>query len=86
MVYYRILNIVPCAIQKVLVVCLFYIQWCVSVNPILLIYPSPLHPHPLSPLVTISLFSTQDITLWLLVKFTDPHPIKKQKTKNLVNL
>ena len=41
--YYRILSRVPCAIQKVLVVYLFYIQYCVYmfVNPKLLIYPSP---------------------------------------------
>ena len=31
--YYKILNIVLCAIQQDTVVCLFYIQQCVSVNP-----------------------------------------------------
>ena len=42
MVYYRILNIVPCAI---LGPCLFCIQQFVSANPKLLIYPpSPLFP------------------------------------------
>ena len=35
--YHKILNIVPCAIQQVLVVYLFYIQQCVSLNPKLLI-------------------------------------------------
>ena len=35
--YYKILNIV-CVIQQVLLVYLFYIQWCVYVNPKLLIY------------------------------------------------
>ena len=37
--FYKILNIVPCAIQQVLVVYLFYIQQCVYVNPKPLIYP-----------------------------------------------
>ena len=36
--YNKILNVVPCAIS---IVCLFYVLWCVSINPILLIYPSP---------------------------------------------
>ena len=37
--YYKIFNIVPCAIQQVLAVYLFYIQQCVYVNSKLLIYP-----------------------------------------------
>ena len=37
--YYKILSIVPCAKQQVLVVYLFYRQQCVYVNPKLLIYP-----------------------------------------------
>ena len=49
---YKIWNTVPCAIQQVLVVYLFYTLWCVSVNPKLLVYPSPHFP----PLVTISCF------------------------------
>ena len=36
--YYRVLSIVPCAIQQVLVDYLFYIQQFVYVNPNLLIY------------------------------------------------
>ena len=39
--YYKILNIIPCGIQQLLAVYLFYIQQGVSVNPKLLIYPSP---------------------------------------------
>ena len=31
--YYKVLSRVPCAIQQVLVDYLFYIQWCVYVNP-----------------------------------------------------
>ena len=46
--YYKILRTVPCALQQVLVVYLFYIQSCVSVNPKLLIYPSPHPPFPFS--------------------------------------
>ena len=46
MIYYRILNIVPCAIQWDLVVCLFYIEYFVYANLKLLIYPS-LTPFPL---------------------------------------
>ena len=42
--YYKILNIVPCAMQKVLVVYLFYIQQCVYVNPKHPFYPSPSFP------------------------------------------
>ena len=41
--YYKILNIVPCAVCQVLVGYLFYIQYCASVNPKFLIYPYPLH-------------------------------------------
>ena len=37
----NILNTVPCATQEILVAYLFYIQYCVSVNPKLLIYPIP---------------------------------------------
>ena len=40
--YYKILNIVLCVIQQVPVALLFCIQQCASVNPTLLIYPSPL--------------------------------------------
>ena len=42
--YYKILDIIPCAIQQVLVVYLIYIQQYVCVNPKLLIYLPPLHP------------------------------------------
>ena len=38
--YYKILNIVSCAIQEVLVVHTLAIQQCVSDNPQLLVYPS----------------------------------------------
>ena len=38
--YYKILNIVPCAIQYDLVVYLFYTAYCVSANLKLLIYLS----------------------------------------------
>ena len=41
--YYKILNIVPCAMQQDLVIYLFHIQQFVSVNPKLLIYPSLLN-------------------------------------------
>ena len=44
--YYKILSIVPCAIQWVLVGYLFFIKYCVYVNPKLLIYPSPPPPFP----------------------------------------
>ena len=41
--YYKILNTVPCTIQQILFVYLFYIQqYFVSFNPTLLIYPPPL--------------------------------------------
>ena len=46
------LSIVPCSVQQVFFVYLFYMQECVYVNPKLLI---KLHPQPLL-LVTISLF------------------------------
>ena len=36
--YYKVLNIVPCAIQYNLIVYLFYIRQCVSLNTKLLIY------------------------------------------------
>ena len=39
--YYNILSIVPCAIQQVLISYVFYIQYCVYVNPNLQIYPFP---------------------------------------------
>lgn len=38
--YYKILNIVPCAVEKVLVGYLFYMQQCVYINPNFLIYSS----------------------------------------------
>ena len=41
--YHKILSRVPCIIQQVLVVYLFYIQQCLYVNPKLLIY-LPLQP------------------------------------------
>ena len=41
-VYHRILNVIPGAVQQDLVVYLFYIQQLVSANPKLLIYfPTP---------------------------------------------
>ena len=58
--HYRVLSRVPCAVQQILMSYLFYIQYCVYVNPNLPIYPSPL-----SPLITISLFSTSVILLLL---------------------
>ena len=48
---YRLLSSGPCA---VLVIFLFYVHYCVSVNPSLLIYPSS---HSPSPLVTARSFS-----------------------------
>ena len=48
--YHKMLSIVLCAMQQVLVY-LFYIQQCVYVNPQILIYLPP-HPH----LVTVSFF------------------------------
>ena len=42
-VYHRILNIIPCAIQKDLVIYLFYIYQFVSANPKLPIQLSPTH-------------------------------------------
>ena len=45
--YYKILNIVPHAMQQVLVVYLLHIQQCVPVNPKLLIYSSPQAHFPL---------------------------------------
>ena len=39
--YDQILNLVLCAVQQILVVYLFYIQWYLSVNSILLIHLSP---------------------------------------------
>ena len=40
--YYKMLSIAPCA-HKDLVSNLFYIQYCVSANPKMLIYLSPTH-------------------------------------------
>lgn len=58
--YYKMLSIVPCAVQKDLVSNLFYIQQCVSANPKMPIY------HPLvSLLVIISLISVL-VSLFLL--------------------
>lgn len=51
--YYRTLNILPGAPQRVLVY-LFYISWCVQVKPKFLIYSSL---PPLPPLVTICFLS-----------------------------
>ena len=45
-IYYRILDIVPCAQQQDLAVYPFYIEQFVSANPRLLIFPSPT-PFPL---------------------------------------
>ena len=57
MVYYKMLNIVPCAIQYGLVIYFIY-----SDNPRLLIYPSYL-----SLFVTINLFS-MSVSLFLFCK------------------
>ena len=54
--HYRVLSRVPCTIQHVLISSLFYIRYCVYVNPHLPIYPSPAYA-----LVTISMFSTSGI-------------------------
>ena len=43
--YYKVLSRVPCAMQQIFVVYLFYIQSCIYVNPKLLI-STPLLPHP----------------------------------------
>ena len=59
-VYYKILTMVPCAIQQLPLVYLFYIQWCVYVNPKLLIYPFA----PLFSLGNISLVS-MSVSLFL---------------------
>ena len=62
MVYYRILNIVPCAILWDLVFYIYPVYNSLeSANPKLLIYPS----HPFPPSVTIS-FSTQRLVLFKL--------------------
>ena len=42
---YRALSRVPCAIQQVLISCLFYIQQCVYVTPSLPIHPLPPRNH-----------------------------------------
>ena len=61
MVYHRILNIVPCAIQWDLVVYPFSLYFA-SANLILPIHPSTT---PLSPLAATSLFS-MSVSLFLL--------------------
>ena len=62
MVYYRILNIVPCAILWDLVFYIYPVYNSLeSANPKLLIYPS----HPFPPSVPIS-FSTQRLVLFKL--------------------
>ena len=43
--HHRILSRVPCAIQQVLISCLFYIQQCVYVTPSLPIHPLPPRNH-----------------------------------------
>ena len=58
---YKILNIVPCAIEKILVY--FMNRIVLSVDLILVIYPS----HTLSPLVTISFWS-MSMSLFLFCK------------------
>ena len=50
--YYKVQNMVPCAIQQALVIYLFYIQQCVSVNPKFPIYlPQLLKPAHLVPML-----------------------------------
>ena len=56
--YYKILKIVPCALQQVLVVYLFYVWWYVCVNSKLLIY---LSPPPISSLVSKRNFLEMDL-------------------------
>ena len=62
--YCKILSIFPYGIQQVLIVYLFYMQWCVYVNPQLVMH---LSTSPLSPLVIIGLFS-MSMSLFLLCK------------------
>ena len=59
--HYRVLGRVPCAIQQVLIIYFIYSSVCMSI-PI-----SQFIPSPLSPLVTIGLFSTS-VTLFLFRK------------------
>ena len=59
--YCKILSIVTCAIQQVLVGYLFYVQYCVHINPNFLISLSPFF----SPLVTISLLFCVCLSLGL---------------------
>ena len=61
--YYKILSIVPCAIQLILVIHLSYIQQCIYGNLIFLIYPCL----PLFPLVIVSL-SSRSVSLFLFCK------------------
>ena len=63
MVYHRILNIVLCAIQQILVGYPFSIQQCVHVHPKLPNYPFP----PFLPQATISSFS-KSLRLFLFCK------------------
>ena len=48
MVYHRMLNIVPCALQQDLVVYPFFIYYFASTKPKL-----PIHPFPHHPLATV---------------------------------
>ena len=59
--YNKILNIVPRAIQQDFVIYLFFTEWFVSANPKLLNYS------PLSPLITVNLFS-MSVSLFLFCK------------------
>ena len=63
--HHSALSRVPCAIQQVLISYLFYTQYqqCICVNPNLPIPPTT----PLSPMVSIHLFSTS-VSLFLLCK------------------
>ena len=56
--YYKILKIVSCALQQVLVVNLFYVWWYECVNSKLLIY---LSPPPISSLVSKRNFLEMDL-------------------------
>ena len=61
------LSRVSCAMQQVLISYLFYTQQCIYVSPNL-----PIHPTLLTPLVTISLFSTS-VTISVL-QISSPIP------------
>ena len=63
--YYKIMPIIPCAVQYILVAYLFCIWWFVSVNHIT---PVLSHPTSLSPLVTTSVFSTS-LSLFLFCTY-----------------